>query len=162
MGMCFTRFMSSVIIYLVSIFNFILKEEKCKKEREREREREKQERENNEKDKHTLCLIKRIRIIPRRMAQPSLIRSIKDRIGSPDGDRHRRVVEKVPYRRVAQPLLALHPLLGLVAYPGRHGHEEGVDAAVGPLLEEALLEGPFCCFELLLFTALVQSAFGLV
>lgn len=96
--------------------------------------------------KHTLRIIKRIRIIPRRMSPPHLIliRPIQHRISHSNGHRHRGVVDEIPQRRVAQPLLALHPLLGLVSDPGGNGREERVDAAGGPFLEEAFLEGPFC------------------
>lgn len=78
---------------------------------------------------HTLFPIKPIRVIPRHMLQPLLIRLIKCSIHFSHRNSNSRVVEQVPESRVAEPLGADDPGFWPVADPGRDGHEEGVDVA---------------------------------
>jgi hypothetical protein len=82
----------------------------------------------------TLSMIKLIRLIPRGMSQPLLVRLVQSRIRARDGHRHSRVVQEVPESRITQPLLRFHPSLRAKSDPGRYGHEKRIDTAVFPLL----------------------------
>ena len=59
--------------------------------------------------------------------------TIDPRIRTGHRHRDRGVIQQIPQRRVPEPLGADDPGFGPVADPGRHGHQEGVDAAGRPL-----------------------------
>lgn len=98
-------------------------------------------------------MIKPIRLIRRSMLSPLIpsLGPIQLRIRFPYRHRDGSVVEQIPQCRVAQPLRAADPGLGLVTNPGEDGREKSVDVGVLPLLEESGLEGPFLLFELLVW-----------